>query len=222
MLKYYLRFYYEGSVIVDSLIFDLDGTLWDTTYTLIEPWNETLKKYNIQRSLTREDLAAIMGMTVPQIAAYFMPETEETKRIKIAYEGCDAEIPYLKKYGGKLFPKVEETLKILSESYKLFIVSNCEEEYIKAFFEAHGLKKYFTDEEYIGRTGLKKSENIKLIINRNSLVSPVYVGDTAMDEKACRDAGVDFIFAEYGFGKAEKYIAKIENFYGLPELCKKI
>lgn len=206
---------------MDSLIFDLDGTLWDATYTLVEPWNETLKKHGIQKNLTRADLASIMGMTVPEIAAYFMPETEEDERVKIAYEGCDAEIPYLKKYGGRLFPKLEETLKILSESYKLFIVSNCEEEYIDAFFAAHGLKKYFTDEEYIGRTGLSKSENIKLIIQRNSLLSPVYVGDTAMDEKACHDAGVNFVFAAYGFGKAEKYMAKIENFSDLPELCKK-
>ena len=59
------------------------------------------------------------------------------------------------------------------------------------------------DFECIGRTGKPKSENIRLIIERNGLKAPVYVGDTQWDFDAATAAGVPFIFAAYGFGHVE-------------------
>ncbi len=38
------------------------------------------------------------------------------------------------------------------------------------------------------------------LISRFGLKKPVYVGDTAGDEKAAHLAGIDFIHAAYGFG----------------------
>lgn len=52
-------------------------------------------------------------------------------------------------------------------------------------------------------TGLNKDENIKLIVKRNNLKNPVYVGDTQGDFLACKNANVPFIFAAYGFGSVE-------------------
>ena len=43
------------------------------------------------------------------------------------------------------------------------------------------LEKYFLDFEYPGRTNLPKADNIKLVVERNKLRNPVYVGDTAGD-----------------------------------------
>lgn len=207
---------------MDSIIFDLDGTLWDATETMSRPWTETLNAHGINRVITAEDLASVMGKDVPGIAKAFMPELEEEKRIKIAYEGCDAETPYLRKFGGKLYPELENTLKKLSEKYKLFIVSNCECDYINAFWDFHGLKKYFTDWEYIGRTGKPKEENIKIIINRHSLKSPVYIGDTDMDMKASEINNIPFIFASYGFGNCEKFTAKLNKISDLPEIMENL
>ncbi|MEW8993698.1 HAD family hydrolase [Clostridium sp.] len=77
------------------------------------------------------------------------------------------------------------------------------------------MKKYFIDFEHPGRTGLTKGENIKLIINRNNLKNPMYVGDTQGDRNAARTAGIPFVYAAYGFGKVEDYDYKIDKF---PEL----
>ena len=68
---------------------------------------------------------------------------------------------------------------------------------------AHDVEKFITDFECIGRTGKPKSENIKLIVERNHLQNPVYVGDTQWDCDAATAADVPFIFAAYGFGKVE-------------------
>ncbi len=92
------------------------------------------------------------------------------------------------------------------------VVSNCQHGYIEAFYKYHSLEKYFLDYENPGRTGLSKGENIKLIIKRNDLTSPVYVGDTEGDLDASEFAGVPFVYAKYGFGKVSKYDYVIENF----------
>ena len=72
------------------------------------------------------------------------------------------------------------------------------------------MEKYFDDYECAGRTGLSKGDNIKLVVQRNHLQKPVYIGDTISDYAAARAAGVPFIFAEYGFGEVENpdYTAK--------------
>ena len=68
------------------------------------------------------------------------------------------------------------------------------------------------DYENPGRTGLSKGENINLIIERNNLDSPVYVGDTAGDFTAAKYAGIPFIYAKYGFGQVTEYDDVIEKF----------
>ena len=97
--------------------------------------------------------------------------------------------------------KLEETLEALSQKLPLFIVSNCNAEYIPCFLDAHQLHRYFQDWECIGRTGKQKWENIRLVVERNHLQRPVYVGDTTMDQEAAQKAGVPFLHAAYGFGE---------------------
>ena len=63
-----------------------------------------------------------------------------------------------------------------------------------------------------------KSDNIKLIKNRNNLKNPVYVGDTQGDANATKDAGLEFVFASYGFGNVDEYQYKIEKIEDLLEL----
>jgi phosphoglycolate phosphatase len=73
------------------------------------------------------------------------------------------------------------------------------------------LEKYFLDFEYPGRSGKLKADNIRMVVERNGLESPMYVGDTLGDAKASKEAGVPFIFARYGFGEVEDYVAAIDS-----------
>ena len=118
---------------------------------------------------------------------------------------------YIARHGGDLYPGVRETLAALSEKYPLFIVSNCLEGYIECFLESSGLGPCFRDFACEGSTGLRKAGNIALIARRNGLEAPVYVGDTVMDERSAREAGVPFIHAAYGFGGCEHPDAVIET-----------
>ena len=114
------------------------------------------------------------------------------------------------------FEDLEETLKALP--YPLFIVSNCQSGYIETFLECCGLGKYFKDFECSGNTGNPKGENILEIIRRNEIKNAVYVGDTQGDCNASQVAGIPFIFAEYGFGNADRFDRKIKNIKELAEI----
>lgn len=209
----------DGIIKRDSIIFDLDGTLWNSADSVIDSWNETISNYNeVQNKLTVDDMKSVMGLVIKDIASKFFPYLEEKNGLKIINHCCKNECEYLEENGGILYNKLEETLKALTKTYKLFIVSNCQCGYIESFFKFHKLNKYFIDYENSGRTGLTKGENIKLIIEKNNLESPVYIGDTEGDLKAARYAGIPFIYARYGFGEVKEYDYVIDKFDELLKL----
>lgn len=204
---------------LDSIIFDLDGTIWDSTGSVIDSWNETISNYDeVKNKLTVDDMKSVMGLVMRDIALKFFPYLKEDNRIKIIKHCYKNECIHLEKHGAILYDKLEDTLKGLSKRYKLFIVSNCQCGYIESFFKSHRLKKYFIDFENSGRTGLSKGENIKLIIERNNLISSVYVGDTEGDLVASRVAGIPFVYAAYGFGEVKNYDYIINSFCELLKL----
>ncbi len=208
--------------MVDGVIFDLDGTLWDARNILVKAWNYTLNKMGIDIVIDVEKLTPCLGLPLSDIADRLFPDFDREKKDNIIEVCCNEQLGFLRQYGGILYDGLEETLAELKKSYKLMIVSNCRCGYIESFLEAHKLEDMFSDHEDNGRTGLLKAENIELVIERNNLKSAVYVGDTAMDGAACKKAGVPFIFAAYGFGDCGEYAARIESFKQLPEVVSKM
>lgn len=207
----------EKKILADGIIFDMDGTIWDTCEIVAATWTETMKRLNIDKQFSKELIRSCMGMMMEEFAGKCMPEIESGKRIAYLKQCCEYENEYLALHGGVLFPGVEKTLERLSRKYPLFIVSNCQDGYIEAFFSGHHTEHFFCDYENPGRTGLDKAGNIRLIAERNNLKNPVYVGDTQGDQKACQTAGVPFIYAAYGFGEVpiSKCAAKIDSFEAL-------
>ena len=67
-------------------------------------------------------------------------------------------------------------------------------------------------------TLLSKAENIKLVMERNGLENPVYIGDTDLDGKSSREAGISFIHAAYGFGTTDDCDASISSVSELIDL----
>lgn len=198
----------------DSIIFDMDGTIWDSTKEVAIAFNEVVKnKYpEVTDEISAEKLKSLFGQLLDDIAIQLFKSVPEEKALKIIRDCCKYENEYLADNGPDLFEGMEETIIELHKNYKLFIVSNCQEGYIQCFFKAHPhLEKYFIDFEYPGRTGKAKADNIKMIVERNNLKNPVYVGDTAGDAKAAKEAGVPFIYARYGFGQVEEYDDVIDS-----------
>lgn len=206
----------------DSIIFDLDGTLWNSSKPICEAWNIILSRHpEIKREpITIEQLGECMGLPMYDIASKLFPEEKSEVRNALMDELCIFENSYLEKTGGVLFPKLRETLEELKKKYKLFIVSNCQDGYIEAFISAHDFYDMFSDTECWGRTRAPKGISNKILIERNGLKNPVYVGDTTGDAQSAKDAGIDFIYAGYGFGNVDDkdYIVCIDEFKELKEI----
>lgn len=200
----------------DGILFDLDGTLWDACPQLAVSWNQALELHKVPRPpLTVREVRDCMGLLLYDIAQDLLPMLPKEGQNMVIHDCVRLELEYLAKHGGSLFPREEETLAALKAQCPLFVVSNCEDGYIQAFYQGCGLGRYFTDFESAGHTGLPKSENIKLVVERNGLKNPVYIGDTALDCASAREAGVPFLHAAYGFGKVPD-VPAVSSFDAIP------
>lgn len=192
---------------VSAMLFDLDGTLWDSTEAAAEIWSNVAAKYpEVKDTITAEKLKSLYGLPLEDIAERLFVSVPKETAIRVMEECVQVQCPILAKGGGRLMGDVRTTFCRLRERYRIFIVSNCRSGYIEAFLEAHGLGELVDDFTCPGETGKLKADNIRLICERNGvpLDEAVYIGDTLSDETAARAAGVPFVFAAYGFGSAEQ------------------
>ncbi len=185
---------------MDSIIFDMDGTLWDSAANVARAWNAAVGG----EMFTESDIKSVMGLTMTVIAERFFPNETAQKRQEFLDRCCEYENRFLREHGGRIYPNTESTLRKLSERYRLFIVSNCQSGYIEAFWDHYGLGGLFEDKLCWGDNRLEKSENILLIIERNGLKDALYVGDTQGDCDSAYKAGARFAHAAYGFGTADR------------------
>ena len=190
---------------MDSIIFDVDGTLWDSTDVVAKAWTDYLRqKEQIDLTITAGQLKTLFGKPLAEIAALVFPEYPENEQLRLIDGCCEAEHTLLHITGAPLYEDLEKALQILSAQYPLYIVSNSQCGYIELFLEKTGFAKYFQGHLCNGDTGLDKGSNIRQIADQNGLKDPVYVGDTMGDFEACRKAGVPFVLAEYGFGEVSE------------------
>lgn len=205
----------------DSVIFDLDGTLWDATGTVAKAWqraNEELH-YIKPEQVSREMVISVTGMAYDAIFEKLFPyvTTEERNKFKAVFARHELEM--VSETGGDLYEGLKDTLEYLHSKYRLFIVSNCQNGYIETFLKYSGLQQYFEAHQCYGTKSQPKHENILDIIQDYQLKQPVYIGDTMGDFEASSKAKVPLIFAAYGFGKVDEgQIATIYQFNDLKEL----
>ena len=202
----------------DSIIFDMDGTLWDAVDSYCKIWDVTFKQMEYSQTVSRQELLKCMGMPINEIFQKIVTvDVDQTTYLELLDKNEREMMPLL---GGKLYSGVAEGIKLLSNHFKLFMVSNCGSDGLKNFLEFTQLKPYFSDTLTYGETLLPKSENIKLLITRNNLSKAVYVGDIQGDYDATMAAGLPFIHAEYGFGTIKQEVPKIHTFKELIDVIK--
>ena len=201
----------------DSIIFDLDGTLWDSTGNVALAWEKAREQVTFDvEPITRERVRSITGMAYDIIFEVLLPDMDLVQRNEFKAACAKSEIDTLNEIGGDLYPQLEETIKYLSERYKLYIVSNCQSGYIETFLSHCPVADHFLAHQCYGTKGQPKAENIKDIVRDHGLQLPVYVGDTMGDRDSATKAGVPFIFASYGFGKLDEgFIAKVDTLANL-------
>ncbi|MDB5022474.1 MAG: family hydrolase [Mucilaginibacter sp.] len=196
----------------DSIIFDMDGTLWDAVDTYAVSWNMVFEQLGIDKSMSRDELAKMVGWEGKKVLKTIMPEYDEQMQLSIYEKVNEIRRELLPQRGGILYDGVKDGLQQLAGKYQLFILSNCAKGVIKLFIDWAGIGGQIIDEIAYGTNYMPKSHNIKLLIERHDLKSPVYVGDTVGDGEQSRLAGIPFVFVSYGFGATDDHDISFDSF----------
>ena len=204
------------------IIFDLDGTLWNTINATYQATINITSNMNDINKITKKTIKTGMGLSFNENAKHYMPNLEKEKREEILKQINNETIKLLKSGKTTFYFGIKRTIKKLSQKYPLGIITNNNDEYAETFLETSNLKQYF--KYYVGATSynITKSEAIKLILKRNEETNGYYVGDTKTDLEAANEANVTFIHARYGIDKNISTTYKIKKNIFLPLLINKI
>lgn len=184
------------------ILFDLDGTLWDTREGIVESWNATLRSYGEPEVVTVENLTPLLGKTTQAFADAFLPQASQERQNEIMEAITVRENEDLERdQKFTIYPGAIETIKELAKDHWIGIVSNCEKGYTEIFLKAAGLESTVDGFLCFGDTKQPKSYTIRKLLDNNQIANGFYVGDTTGDQQAAQGAGLPFIWAEYGYGK---------------------
>lgn len=201
----------------DAVIFDIDGTLTDSTRAIVSSWNRYLETLPYNHCLlTEESAGALMGRPMDDWTGAVLPDLPLDLAREITEKMEMQENEEIRTNGTDLYPDVRETFELLSKDYDLFILSNCGRGYIEAVMAYAGIEEYVKGHICFGDNNLDKPDNLKKLISDYNLKHPVYVGDTARDQECCEIAGVPFIFVSWGFGDVPNAAYRCDAMKDLP------
>ena len=210
--------------MVDSIIFDLDGTLRDATPAMCKSWNLALKEIGYEEEIPIERVESAMGLPVDGIAATIFPNLPEEERLNLIRICFKAEEEYLAEHGSILYDGLVPMLEELKKKYRLYIVSNCQDGYIQIFLKVNDYAKYFDGFICAGDSGMSKGQNNLKLIREQGLKKPIYVGDTRGDMNSAIEAQIPFVYCRFGFGdlKEDEYEYGVDSLSELPALIATI
>lgn len=197
----------------ESLIFDIDGTLWDSRALVAEGYNICLRaEGHPELCVTAEDLKPLFGKVMTEIADTILAPIPVPERYALMDRCMQTENAYLQENPCQIgYALVRETIAELSKYHRVFIVSNSQCGYPELCIEKLALTPYISGHLCFGDTGTSKGQTIRRLMAQYGIESCAYIGDTQGDCDACREAGVPFIFAAYGLGSADSYEYRIDS-----------
>ena len=205
----------------ESLIFDIDGTLWDSRALVAEGYNIQLKSEGLDHlCVTAEDLKPLFGKVMTEIADAMLHSIPVESRYELMDRCMQTENDYLfaSPCSDIGYPKVKETIARLSENHRIFIVSNAQCGYPELCIDKLGLTPYVSGHMCFGDTGTSKGKTIRTLMAKHGIESAAYIGDTQGDYEATVEAEIPFIWCTFGFGEPADYVAKVDKFEDLLNL----
>ena len=204
----------------ESLILDIDGTLWDSRALVAEGYNIQLRREGLDHLCTdAETLKTLFGKVMTEIADNLFPDFPPEVRYPLMERCMETENKYLEENPCHIgYEGIREVLAELKKKYRLFIVSNSQCGYPDLCVEKLGLQDLIEGHLCFGDTGTTKGQTILTLMKKYGIASAAYIGDTQGDLEACEEAGIDFIWAAYGFGAPAHWVAKAESPQALLEI----
>ena len=192
---------------IKLIIFDLDGTLVDTSGDITNALNYALKPYGL-RDLTVEDTIKMVGEGITRLIEKIL----ENERIQIRDTVIKRFLDYYSEHlvdFSTLYPHVRETLEKLND-YKKAVISNKREYLSTRLLDKLDLLKYFDLVVGSDTTSERKPSAIPVIYVFTKLgVNPnesIIVGDSNYDIEAGKKAGLKTVAVTYGYRERQYLI----------------
>jgi phosphoglycolate phosphatase len=205
---------------IKLIMFDLDGTLVDTSQDITNALNYAIEPFALQK-LTVKDTIGMVGEGVTRLIEKVCGENRrDLKEI-----GIQRFLDYYSKHltdHSVVYPKVINTLEKLHE-YRKVVISNKRENLSRELLEKLQLLHYF--ELIIGSdtTPEKKPSAMPLIhaLGKINVIpeEALMIGDSKFDIEAGKRAGVKTIAVVYGYGEKSNLLEAdyvIDNLDALP------
>jgi len=194
-------------VMLQSLIFDMDGTLFQTDKILELSLDDT---FNHLRSLNEWDAETpidkyreIMGVPLPKVWEALLPNHSDEIRAQTDAYFLKRLIENIRNGKGALYPNVKEIFSYLKENNcSIYIASNGLKEYLEAIVSYYNLDNWITETFSIQQIQtLNKGDLVKTIIKKYDIKQAAVVGDRLSDINAAKDnsliaVGCNFDFAQ--------------------------
>lgn len=203
---------------LDGIIFDIDGTIWDSRQVVAESWKAAIREHmDLPTDFDAESIGKLFGKPMTEIFQTMYPELSVSQIEQMTPYLYEYEHAYLRKYKPRPYDGMEQVLTALQEDHSLYIVTNGQKGYTEAMLDATGLHSYFDGWLSYGDTLAPKNITIANLIAQYDLHNVCYVGDTQGDQEAASKAGIPFIYCAYGLGEVDDPELAIDSIRALPE-----
>lgn len=195
-----------SGTISKAIIFDMDGTLFDTAPVALQGFKKTFERliehghYNGEMP-SDEKFLDQLGKIFSEIWDNLIPGTDKQVR-RLADEWMlEIELELIREGLGTLYPDVTRVLtELKGMGYDLFVASNGLERYIAAIVDQYGLNDLFTDLYSAGRFNTEsKVDLVRLLLETYSIKGGFMVGDRHSDVEAGKANGLTVIGCQFGF-----------------------
>lgn len=199
-------------MMIKHIIFDLDGTLFDTSEGIINSIKYTLTQLAVPlppEEIQKKFIGPPIEKSFEEFMGFSKNKAEEAASIfRKAY-------PSLYLYDAKIYDGVERIIdEMRDKNIVLSIATYKRESYTKKLLEHFALYDKFDFVAGSDDAGkMTKLDIINLCIDKSgvSKENTVMIGDTVHDALAAKAAEIGFIAVTYGFGfKSEKDLHEIE------------
>ncbi|MGM0380506.1 MAG: HAD family hydrolase [bacterium] len=212
--------------MIESIFFDLDGTLFLSTPVLHEAYCGGVEEFNRQnggsiKPPTEEAVLNQVGNPVEEIYANLFPEVPPADLEELGRIILNNLLAEIRRENGILISGVEKTLEKLNRNFVLNLVTNAQRDYMETVIQTYNLGRFFARQRCIQDVeGSEKSTIIKDMLAhfKFSPEQVVMVGDRESDYRAAKEARTKFIGCDFGHaGEAElpPELEKIDQFSDL-------
>lgn len=189
------------------ILFDLDGTLIDSTEAILESFHHSLREHGNHTSVSDAMITSQIGHTLETMFAGVGIASEQIESHVATYKRYYREISCQKTL---LLPNASEAVKEAATFARLGIVTTKTGLYSRELMEHFGLMQYF--EVLIGREHVENPKPhpepiLKAIEQMNGAVASVWmIGDTRLDIESSKQAGIECVAVASGYDKLEQLI----------------